>query len=224
MHKSTFAKLFFLLSFAYPAFSQSARTYVVTNEGDTLYAAIRFNQRLSDNNREVFVFANNRSIRYTPSEIKAYYNGLQEYETKSLGDAVVFLQRHTVGYASLYYCDEVVLAELIRNYPRLGDQIGYSLKDALGAAVNSVKQTDYFGGKVPVISVEGKNLRIFDPNIPKRKEELANYFYDFPGTESVLGSDKITPETYEQLVTIYNQWKPQVLARLAKEEKTANGF
>jgi hypothetical protein len=224
MYKSTFAKLLFLLSFAYPAFSQSARTYIVTNEGDTLYAAIRFNQRLSDNNREVFVFTNNRSLRYTPGDIKAYYNGLQEFETKHFGSAAVFLQRHTVGYASLYYCDEAVLADMIRNSPRLGDQIGYSLKDALGAAVNSVKQTDYFGGKVPVIALEGKSLRIFDPNMPKRKQELAEYFYDFPGTESLLGQEKITPETYEQLVMVYNQWKPQVMARLAEQEKTANGF
>ncbi len=224
MHKFTFIKIFFLLSFTYPAFSQAARTYLITNQGDTVYAAIHFNQRLADNNREVIAFVNNRSIRYTPGDIKAYYNGLQEYETRYLAEVPVFLQRHTVGYASLYYCDEVVLAEMIRNYPRLGDQIGYSLKEALGAAVNSVKQTDYFGGKVPVIAAEGKQLRIFDPNYPKRKQELAAYFYDFPGTESLLGQDRLTPETYEQLVMVYNQWKPQILARMAEEEKTANGF
>ncbi len=224
MHTSTLAKLFLLLGCVYPAVGQSARTYIVTNEGDTLYTAVRFNQRLSDNNREVFVFTNNRNIRYTPADIKAYYNGLQEYETQYLGAAPVFLQRHTAGYVNLYYCDETVLADLIRNYPRLGDQIGYSLKDALGAAVNSVKQTDYFGGKVPVMSGEGKNLQLFDPNMPKRKQELANYFYDFPGTESLLGQEKITPETYEQLVMVYNQWKPQVLARLAEQEKNASGF
>jgi hypothetical protein len=224
MHKFTFVKVLLLLSVIYPAAAQSARTYIVTNEGDTLYAAIRFNQRLSDNNREVFVFMNNRSLRYTPGDIKAYYNGLQEYETKHFGTAPVFLQRHTVGYASLYYCDEAVLADMIRNSPRLGDQIGYSLKDALSAAVNSVKQTDYFDGKVPVIATEGRSLRIFDPKMPKRKQELADYFYDFPGTESVLAQEKITPETYEQLVMIYNQWKPQAMARLAEQEKNANGF
>jgi|GEM_PF-6529438 len=224
MHNFTLIKLLLLIILSYPAFSQSARTYIVTNEGDTVYTSVRFNQRLSDNNREIYVYTNNRNIRYTPGEIKAYYNGLQEYESLPLGEVPVFLQRHTTGYANLYYCDETVLADLIRNYPRLGDQIGYSLKDALKAAFNSVKQTNYFNGKIPVISGEGKNLRIFDPNMPKRKQELADYFYDFPGAESLLSSEKVTPEMYEQLIMAYNQWKPQIVAKLAAQEKVANGF
>lgn len=206
------------------ALGQGARTYLVTNEGDTVYTAVKFNAKLADNNRAVFAFTNNRTVRYAPGDIKAYYNGLQEYETQLLGEAPVFLQRHTAGYVNLYYCDETVLAELIRNYPRLGDQIGYALKDALGAAFRSVKNGNTFGGKIPVLAGEGKVLRIFDPTTPKRKQELALYFYDYPGTESLLGQEKITPETYEQLVMAYNQWKPQTSARVAEQDRMANGF
>ncbi|MDJ1472119.1 hypothetical protein QNI19_19410 [Cytophagaceae bacterium DM2B3-1] len=224
MQKFTLTGILLFLSLSSTVFGQSARSYLVTNEGDTIYTAIKFTQRLSDNNREMFAFVKNRNVRYTPGDIKAFYNGLQEFETQYLGSTPIFLLRHTAGYANLYYCDEAVLADLIQNSPRLGDEIGYSLKEALSSAVNSVKTPDYFGGKIPVISGEGKALKIFDPHISKRKQELATYFYDFPGTESLLSHEKITPETYEQLIMAYNQWKPQAMARIAEQEKTANGF
>lgn len=224
MCKFTLGQLFLLLAAVTPVVAQSGRTYVVTNEGDTAYVAIRFNERLADNNREVFAFMDNRNIRYTPTDIKAYYNGLQEYETRNLGDVPVFLQRHTTGQASLYYCDESVLADLIKNYPRLGDQIGYGLKDALKAAFHSGKAIAGFHGRVPVIAVEGRSLRVFDPKMPQRKQELADYFYDYPGTESLLSQGQLTPESYEQLIMAYNQWHPQALARLVEKEKNATGF
>ncbi|MCU0352661.1 MAG: hypothetical protein MUD08_02815 [Cytophagales bacterium] len=224
MRKFTFGQLFFFLVVAVSVSAQSVRTYVVTNEGDTVYASVRFNERLADNNREVFAFVNSRNVRYTPADIKAYYNGLQEYETRNLGDVPVFLQRHTAGQASLYYCDESVLADLIKNYPRLGDQIGYGLKDALKAAFHSSKAIAGFSGRVPVITVEGRSLRVFDPKMPQRKQELADFFYDYPGTESLLSQEQLTPESYEQLIMAYNQWKPQALARLAEKEKNATGF
>jgi hypothetical protein len=227
MRTSTFLKIAQIalgICLSAPVSAQTTRTYIVTNEGDTVRTAVRFSQKLADNNREVFAFVGNRTVRYAPGDIKAYYNGLQEYETQFLGEATVFLQRHTAGYASLYYCDETILAEMIRNYTRLGDQLGYSLKDAVGSALKSVKDGVYFGGKIPVLMTEGKNLRIFDPNLPKRKQELAAYFYDYPGIESVLSQEKMTPETYEQLVMAYNQWKPQAVARLVEQEKTATGF
>lgn len=224
MRTFTFLKITFGLCLSFPAAAQTTRTYIVTNQGDTVRTAVRFNARLADNNREAFAFVGNQTVRYEPGDIRAYYNGLQEYETQILGDAVVFLQRHTAGYASLYYCDEAMLAEMIRNHPRLGDQIGCSLKDALGSAVKSVKDGGGFGGKIPVLVTEGKNLRLFDPALPKRKQELAAYFYDYPGAESLLSQERFTPETYEHLVIAYNQWKPQALARLVEQEKNATGF
>ena len=224
MRTPTFLRIAFGICLAVPVAAQTTRTYIVTNDGDTVRTAVRFNAKMAENNREVFAFVNGRTVRYAPGELRAYYNGLQEYETQPLGEAVVFLQRHTAGYASLYYCDEAMLAEMIRNYPRLGDQIGCSLKDAVGSAVKSVREASHFNGKIPVLVTEGKNLRIFDPNLPKRKQELAAYFYDYPGIESLLSQAKLTPETYEQLVMAYNQWKPQALARLVSQEKNATGF
>ncbi len=225
MRTFTFLRIAVGICLTVPVAAQTPpRTYIVTNEGDTVRTAVRFNARMADNNREAFAFVNNQTVRYAPGDIRAYYNGLQEYETQRLGEATVFLQRHTAGYASLYYCDETMLAEMIRNYPRLGDQIGCSLKDAVGSAMKSVKDGSYFNGKIPVLVTEGKSLRIFDPNLPKRKQELAAYFYDYPGIESLLSQAKLTPETYEQLVMAYNQWKPQSLARLVDQEKNASGF
>lgn len=224
MRSSVFIKILVGCCLAVPVWAQSARTYLVTGTGDTLYTAVRFNTRLADNNREVTAFVNGQSVRYTPDQLKGYYNGLQEFETQLVGEVPVFLQRHTAGHVSLYYCDETVLGELIRHYPRLGDQIGYSLGDALGAALKSVKEGSYFGGKVPIMSGSDKAFRVFDPTLRRRKQELADYFYDFPGSESLLSQETITPETYEQLVMAYNQWRPQAMARLMEQEKKANGF
>ncbi len=224
MHSFTWVK--FLLGFCLtvPVWGQSSKTYIVTTVGDTVYTMVKFTSKLADNNREVYALVNKQTVRYSPYEVKAYYNGLQEYETVQVGGMPVFLQRHTQGYVNLYYCDETILAQLIRHTPRIGDQIGYSLGEALGAALKSVKQGDAFEGKILILRGPDSNIHIFDPNITHSKQEIANFFYDYPGTESFLSQAKLTPEVYEQLIIAYNQWKPQAMARIATEQNIASGF